>query len=80
MEVYVFRCGTSLLWGVSEDRRGADLPTVDCPDWNYYGHFEINPEGTADYSLAEIVVALEQNGFWIGNTSVSRFSKLTGKM
>ena len=79
MKVYIFRCGTTLLWGVTESSRGANLPSGKCTDWKYFGHIEIDPNGILPEDLNEIITEVEYNGFWIGGGTKTQFSEWTEK-
>ncbi len=79
MKVYIFRCGTTLLWCVTEDSRGANLPYEKCTDWKYFGRIEVDPNGILHDDLDGIIAEIEENGFWIGGGSKNQFSEWAEK-
>jgi len=79
MKVYIFRCGTTLLWGATENNRGANLPSEKCTDWKYFGRIEIDPNGILLDDLDEIITEIEQRGFWSGGGSKLQFSEWAEK-
>ena len=74
MKVYVFRCETTLRWGVSADSRGTNLPYDKCTYWKYFGLIGIDPNGLLPDDLDAIITEVEQNGFWFGEGTKVQFS------
>ena len=80
MKAYIFRCGSTLLWGATADNRGANLPTKNCTDWKYFGHIKIDLDGLLTDDLNVIIAEIEENEFWTGEGSKIKFSEWTEKI
>ena len=63
------------MWGATENNRGANLPTANCPDWKYYGCISIDPNANLADDLDKIVTEVEEKGLWIGWGTVLKFSE-----